>query len=108
MARLHNFALIHFYPHVDNVDFFRSCCSSVQRLTDDYDRYIVLSFTNATMVLEVSYLSAMLVDRCCFSPVACGVKAVCGCATGQGLHPAASPTAYGYMLCSEVSILDLP
>ena len=24
-----------------------------QRLTDDYDRYIVLSFTNATMVLEV-------------------------------------------------------
>lgn len=28
----------------------------LQRLTDDYDRYIVLSFTNATMVLEVSWV----------------------------------------------------
>lgn len=39
-----------------NNRFIRACCSPVQRLTDDYDRYIVLSFTNATMVLEVSMI----------------------------------------------------
>lgn len=40
---------------------------SLQRLTDDFDRYIVLSFTNATMVLEVwmcaittMYLASMI------------------------------------------------
>lgn len=44
-------------PNAQKFLFFRACCSPVQRLTDDYDRYIVLSFTNATMVLEVNTFS---------------------------------------------------
>lgn len=52
-----------FLAYVD-LGFFSLAYSPSQRLTDEYDRYIVLSFTNATMVLEVRRVGCRPFDMC--------------------------------------------
>lgn len=47
-------------PIVPDWHFRLFSLSHLQRLTDPFDKYIVLSFTNATMVLEVKHVPRRL------------------------------------------------